>query len=77
MPSTTMSALLESADKNRKPGSYWGGAIAHTPIGKVVCNRDYCVSGKRLGDKHARTTWKLDGKVISAAKLAAIFVDYE
>ena len=71
---TQMQALIKQADQTRQPGSNYSQAKADTSAGLVRCFRDYSVY-KNGSPNHARTTWKLDGKTISAAKLAAIITN--
>ena len=47
----------------------YSGAVVDTAIGQVRVYGDHLTSNPRNFGKHVRHTWRLNGKVISAAKL--------
>ena len=67
----TMQQLISQADQNRQPGKRYSAAASDTAAGRIVCHRDFSIYKKGMPN-HARTTWKLNGKTISAASLQAI-----
>jgi hypothetical protein len=71
---TQMQALIKQADQARQQGSNYSQAKADTSAGLVRCYRDYSVY-KNGSPSHARTTWKLNDKTISADRLTALITD--
>ena len=69
----TMQKLIAQADESRTPGAMYSMAKTETPIGVVICYRDYSVY--RAGMPHStRTNWKLNGKVISSNNLVKALI---
>jgi hypothetical protein len=67
-----MQTLINQANASRQPGKSYAAAFAELPFGSVSCYRDYSIY-KRGMPHHARTTWKLNGKTISADNLNKLF----
>lgn len=57
------------ADAGEKP--MYSGAVVDTTIGQVRVYGDHRVSNPNSFGRHVRHTWRLNNKVISAAKLEA------
>ena len=65
---TDANARFQSmADAGEKP--QYSGAFVGTPIGEVRVYGDHRVSNPNSFGRHVRHTWRLNNKVISAAKL--------
>lgn len=65
----TITNLIAAADAQRDGKWYSGSSVTVDGVGRINCYRDYSV--RKAGvPNHARTTWKLNGKVISQANLA-------
>jgi hypothetical protein len=60
--------LIAAADAQRNGKWFSGSSETVEGVGKINCYRDYSIrkAGMPL---HFRTTWKLNGKVISQANL--------
>lgn len=68
---TTLNKLIAEADAQRNGKWYSGSKLEIAGVGTVNCYRDYSV--RKAGfPNHARTTWKLNGKVISQINLLKI-----
>lgn len=66
----TMQDFITAADTLRVEGKQFSQSNGDTPAGFVRCFRDYGVY-RNGRPSVARTTWKLNEKTVSAAKLAA------
>jgi hypothetical protein len=62
--------MIAEADETREHGKYYSASFKDVDgVGRVACYRDYGVRKNGYFAKVARTNWKLNGKVISLAKL--------
>jgi hypothetical protein len=62
--------FIKAADQARKEKSMWSSSVTTVEnVGEVICFRDYGVY-KKGRQSVARSNFKLNGKVISAANLA-------
>jgi len=70
---TILTTIITQADEMAKTSRSGNGtAAASTPVGEVRVYRERNVKCMNMKRMVLKTWWKLDGKVISAAKMEAL-----
>jgi hypothetical protein len=66
--------MIQEADSTREKEEFSSASFKDVDgLGRIACYRDYSVRKNGYFAQVARTNWKLNGKVISAANLQAQF----